>query len=463
MIKIEAMNSVWCRTNEDGHAALHKELTYEHFYWIKNGFRPEKVIQLIRMMEHHDDGYYFLTGLLPRVLGFLEKKNTKYEMDYHLPEVVVSEPKIEGYKFRHYQERLVNAALDYGRGQLLSPTATGKSIIILGVVSAFPKENVLFLVHTKDLVKQMKADFVKAFPDEKIGEWSAKTKQIERITVATVQSYHKVCKENSKTFQVIIIDEAHHVSSTEGMYAQVLMYSAAHTKIGVTATRAANEKGKWSAEALLGPVLAEYTMKEASEDEVLAKPTIHIYHNPPIDSWIDLKEYEDKYSQGVIKNMSRNIKIVDIASEFIKEGKTTLVTVTSVAHGQSLERIFSKFDLDVSFIYGKSSTEERDEVKAGLKDGSILCAVASVIFLEGIDIPSLDVVINAGAGASPVQTMQRIGRALRKTETKDTAILVDFMDEFSGTLKRQSQKRIALYEQNDWPIKHIKQSQYFLD
>lgn len=452
MIKIEVLNSVWSRTNEKGAKHLHDVLSYEHFYWVKNGFRPEKVVQRIFLLEENDDGYYFLTGLVDRACDYFDKKRIKYEFINHMEETTIENPSIEGYKFRHYQKRLIDAAIEYGRGQLISPTATGKSIIILGVTSAFPNENILFLVHTKDLVKQMKADFIKAFPNETIGEWSGQKKDLQRITVATVQSYVKICRENIDRFQVIIIDEAHHVSNLEGQYSDVLMYSGAHTKIGVTATRAANAKGRWSAEALLGPVLAEYTMKEAQSDEVLAKPTIHVYKNGQPPTWIEYVEYEDKYSMGVVLNTQRNIKIVEIAQKFIKEGKTTLITISSIEHGRILESLFKDYGLKIPFIFGESKAKERDKVKDGLKSKKTLCAIASVIFLEGIDIPTLDVVINAGGGVSKVQVMQRIGRALRKTETKDTAILVDFVDDITGTLKRQSDRRINMYRNQDWPI-----------
>jgi len=452
MVTITVLNSVWSKTNEAGYKLLNDTLSYDHFYWVKAGARPEKVVQKIWMIEVQDDGYWFLTGLIDRACDYLDSKKIPYDYDNQIEEALVSEPHIEGYEFRHYQKRLIDAAIDYGRGQIISPTATGKSVIILGITSAFPKENILFLVHTKDLVKQMKADFEKAFPDEEIGEWSGQKKQSRRITVATVQSYVKICRENIDTFQVVIIDEAHHVSSTEGQYATVLMFSGAHTKIGVTATRAANEKGKWSAEALLGPVIGEYTMKEAQADEVLAKPTIHMYRNGQPRVWTNFPDYEDKYAAGIVGNTQRNIKIAEIAEKFIKEGKTTLITISSIEHGRTLAEIFREYDIDVPFIYGDTKSADRDKVKNDLKDKSLLCAIASVIFLEGIDIPSLDVVINAGGGVSPVQVMQRIGRALRKTKTKDTAILVDFVDDITGTLKRQSDKRIGMYRNHDWPI-----------
>lgn len=452
MIEIEIVDSVWTRTNTDGHQWLNNFLCYDHFYWRNNGFQKEKVIQKVWMMEVHSDGYYFHTGLVDKVLDYLEEQGEAYDFMSNLPDVDISEPSLNGIVFRDYQERLINSGLDHGRGQLIAPTATGKSIILNGIISGLPKYNVLFLVHTKVLMKQMKTHIEDAFPDETVGEWSAKKKDIQRITVATIQSYVKIHRKYNDYFKAILIDEVHHVSGLETMYGKVLQMSTAHTKLGVTATKNAGEKGRWAAEALLGPVIGEYTLKEAREDKVVAEPTIHIYTNPHIECLRKLPEYSDKYNFGIVDNFPRNLKIVMIADKFVKQGKTTLITVTSIPHGKELERIFCNYGVEIQFIYGDSTEEERETIKEGLKNKSTLCALSSIVFLEGVDIPSLDVVINAGAGVSPVQTMQRIGRALRKTETKDTAVLVDFIDNVNPTLRRQSDSRITLYKQNEWKI-----------
>lgn len=452
MVKLEVLDSVWTRVNKEGYAALNNFLSYEHFYWRKTGYSSEKVIQRIWMIERHADGYCFLTGLVERAILFLEANKIKYELIDNQPEVELGPAGVEGYEFRDYQRKLIDRAVDHGRGQIISATGTGKSIVLLGIMSSFPKDGILFLVHTKDLVDQMEKDVIKAFPNEDIGVWSGKKKKIGRITIATIQSWVRVHEKHTDKFSVILIDEAHHVSGLDTMYAKVLMMSSAHTKIGVTATQSSNNKGKWSAEALLGPILGTYTIGDATEDNVLAKPTIHIYKNKYIKPTRNLPEYLDRYNFGIVDNVIRNIKIVEIALEFIRKKKTTLITVTSVEHGKNLEMIFKQYDEDIKFIYGKSNKEERDAIKNGLKTKETLCAVASVIFLEGIDIPTLDVVINAGGGVSPVQVVQRIGRALRKTKTKSKAILVDFIDEVVPTLERQSHKRIEIYKENNWKI-----------
>lgn len=455
MVKIEIIDSVWTKICPEAQKHLHPVLQYDHFYWMKTAYGSEKVVQKHFMIEEHADGFFILTGLVPRAVKALRKKRVKYELISNLEDVECYEPVIKGYEFRDYQKKLIDAALDHGRGILVAPTGTGKSIVLLGITAAYKDDNILFLVHTKDLMNQMKVDFEKAFPNEEIGEWSAKKKSIQRITVATVQSYIKVAIEYCDFFKVILIDEVHHVSGLETQYAQVLMRSSAHTKLGLTATKRPDNKGQWAAEALLGPVLAEYTMNEAQDDNILATPTIHLYESPAFDIPIKYTQYEDKYDIGIVCNQIRNHKVVEVAGKFVKQRKVVLITVTSIDHGERIKKIFEEEGVSVEFIYGKSSTEERERIKNGLKDRSIKCAIASVIFLEGINIPTLDVVINASAGVSPIQTVQRIGRALRKTEDKDSAILVDFMDNTSGTLKRQSEKRIRTYESKGWKVVHM--------
>lgn len=100
----------------------------------------------------------------------------------------------------------------------------------------------------------------------------------------------------------------------------------------------------------------------------------------------------------------------------------------------------------------ESSSAERDAVKNGLKDGSLKLAITSVIFVEGIDIPVLNTVINASAGRSSIQTVQRIGRALRKAKGKSGALLIDFYDKTIGSLERQSKARIDIYKSRGWKV-----------
>jgi superfamily II DNA or RNA helicase len=80
-------------------------------------------------------------------------------------------------------------------------------------------------------------------------------------------------------------------------------------------------------------------------------------------------------------------------------------------------------------LNGKKSSDERNQSIQDMKTGKLKVIVASTIFDIGIDIPSLDVLINLGGGKSTGRVLQRIGRVIRKFEGKEFAYVVDFYDQ----------------------------------
>jgi superfamily II DNA or RNA helicase len=58
----------------------------------------------------------------------------------------------------------------------------------------------------------------------------------------------------------------------------------------------------------------------------------------------------------------------------------------------------------------------------------------------------MDVIIMAGGGKSNKQTVQRVGRALRKSEGKSKAMIIDFYDADNGMLERHSKARLKTYK-----------------
>jgi len=457
MIKLEVVDPVWVQINDEAMEELMVVLSYDHFYWRKSFGRPEKVVQKMYCIEPgFKDAHLFHVGLLQRVIKHLDKKRIKYELINNAPEIFFEDINLPGVTLHKHQNRLVKKAVDSGRGVVIAPTGTGKSYILAGIASCFPDENILFLVHTTDLVKQMKEDtFEKFFPEEEIGVWTGTKKNLQRITVATHQSFVKVALDHVETFGVILIDEAHHVSDVTGNYGKILQFSMAHTKLGVTATEANSAKARWASEALLGPILDEYTSKEADDDDMLAKPKILMYPHSLGAEHCQVAEYKDKYRWGIVENHTRNIKIVELAIAQMKKGMVTLITIANIKHGHNIQEVFAQYGYDLDFVSGTTSSDDRDKLKENLKSKKVLGAIASVIFLEGIDIPALDTVINAGAGVSKVHTVQRIGRALRKTKDKKTATMIDFYDQTSATLERQSKARIKTYESKGWTVKRM--------
>ena len=157
------------------------------------------------------------------------------------------------------------------------------------------------------------------------------------------------------------------------------------------------------------------------------------------------------YTYGIVENSKRNRQVAKIVKDFYKQGKTTLIFVTHINHGNLIAKEIKKeLNIDVPFVQGSMSEEDRERTKKNLISGKLKVALASSTWVEGIDVPNLDAVIMGGGGKSDIQTLQKLGRGLRKTKDKDTVIIVDFLDLSHFHLIRQTGERLATYSENNW-------------
>lgn len=128
-----------------------------------------------------------------------------------------------------------------------------------------------------------------------------------------------------------------------------------------------------------------------------------------------------------------------------------MILVTKVEHGEILKNMSGWV-----YINGSSSKNDRNLAKNRMKSGTMDVLIATSIFDEGIDMPRVSAVIFAGAGKSKVSVVQRVGRILRPSDGKKTAIVVDFSDDFHGMLIAQSNERKKVYRELGWSFTESK-------
>ena len=448
--KIHSLDSVWTMCNKEAADNLRNMMSYEYTLYIPGRFGKKKKMVKKYLIEGRGNGeFYFLTGYVDRCLNYLEGHNIAYEYESDIMEVPYNDPGIPGIEFREYQLDLINRALEVGRGVLKSPTGSGKSIIILGIMSAFSQESILFLVHTTDLVYQMKEDLVK-FGFDDIGVWSGEDKFIGRITVSTVQSYKKIAREYTGHWDVVFVDEGHHISQVDkGNYFDALALTGASCKFATTATMPDKDEGRWALEGLIGPIIGEITMKEGSALGFLSVPNIIMFElESPYEVW-PMKSYAKVYTEGISKNTVRNIRIAAEAEARMKIGQTVLILVSRIDHADRLEDLI---DFKTEIVKGAVSKDERVRIKEELKSGTLKCVIATTAWIEGVDLPNLNCVINAAAGKSEIQTLQKIGRGLRKTDIKNSVDIIDFIDIGNKFLENHSDHRMAIYKEQGWSV-----------
>ena len=343
--------------------------------------------------------------------------------------------RISKYKPRDYQIDAVYDALKYNRKLLISPTASGKSMMIYAVVRYFveTKKKVLLIVPTTSLVEQMYKDF------EDYG-WNAdqychriysgKEKTNENsVTITTWQSVYKLKRPFFKDFDVAIGDEAHLFKSKSLVSIMTKMDSAKY-RYGFTGTLDGSQTHKWVLEGLFGPSYKVTQTKELIDKGHLSKLQIRVLILKHTDQKFDT--YEDEL-QYIISHVKRNKFIKNLALDL--KGNSLILFSRVATHGQILfDSINSSVQNNrkVFYVHGGVEAQERERIREITEQERDAIIVASYgTFSTGINIKNLHNVIFASPSKSRIRNLQSIGRVLRTGDNKKKAVLYDIADDIS--------------------------------
>jgi superfamily II DNA or RNA helicase len=222
-------------------------------------------------------------------------------------------------------------------------------------------------------------------------------------------------------------------------------------RIGLTGTTRPDEEGFYLSTGLLGPTIYDYSYQRGVEEGYLSQAFVR-FLRPEIDFATAQEKYFRKvYQKGIVEHEDRNRLIVREAGFLADQGKSVLIQVKALAHGEILE---SMLEGRADYVHGGTSSEQRNKVKTLLnsKMGKLI-VISSPIWDEGVNIPTLDAIIIASGGRSEIKAVQKVGRGLRKTDEKESVTIIDFWDMSHTYLKRHSKERMKVYEEKGWIIK----------
>jgi superfamily II DNA or RNA helicase len=394
----------------------------------------------------------FLTGYLPRVKKYLSENNIEYEIENHAERLKATcAPTIKDKTLRDDQERLVQTAIKNQRGILIAPTGSGKTLLAGAIISCFPNKKALFLCDKKSLAYQAAQDF-KEYGLKNITVVGDGEKDISgNIVVAIQKSLISFDLQKLSTmFDIVILDESHHLADKDSQHAQILESLLAPIRIGLTATYPSDQRIQLIMEGLLGPIIGELTEAEAKEKNIVADTKVIIRKVEFDQEVMNCTGYKRARDLGIVTNQGYNRQIIREAMSWNKQGKSVLISFIETEHGKFLKSIADELEFECSLIYGETSTEKREQVKADFKAKKILCVLASTIWKEGINIPSLDVIINAAGGKSDIAIKQLKGRGTRKYEGKDMLYYIDFFNPNHESFIRHFGFRLCMYFSNGW-------------
>jgi len=146
-----------------------------------------------------------------------------------------------------------------------------------------------------------------------------------------------------------------------------------------------------------------------------------------------------------VQNSERNHLVCNLALKAKQAGHSVLVAVTQIEHGEILEHMLQRVDPTAIFVNGQSDSKVRQQILKELGEGKNRIVIATNIYSEGVDCPGLDVLINAKAAASGIDSLQLLGRVLRTAPNKKHAWIVDLQDN-GKFLNNHSKDRVNIYQ-----------------
>ena len=336
-------------------------------------------------------------------------------------------------KVRDYQYQAIYECLRYNRRLLLSPTASGKSLMIYALVRYYTNlsRNVLIVVPTTSLVEQMYKDF------ESYG-WKASSYchriyagqekyTNHRVVITTWQSIYKEPKKWFDRFDCVIGDEAHQFKAKSLSTLMSKLHDCKY-RVGFTGTLDGANVNQLVLEGLFGRCSQVTRTSKLMQQGHVAKLKVKVI----------LLKHEEKLFEGyqdeidyLVDHSGRNKFIKNLAKDC--KGNTLILFNYVDRHGIPLFNLInSDTDQPVYLVHGGVDTDDREDIRHLTETSDNAIIVASYgTFSTGINIRNLHNVIFASPSKSRIRNLQSIGRVLRKGDNKSKATLYDIADDIS--------------------------------
>ena len=412
-------------------------------------------------------------GLFPQILSFAEKREYEIdilESDYGSPNegnkinpdfmMKFIDALNLPFKIRDYQFDAVCTGIQRKNAILLSPTGSGKSLIIYVLMryllSSF-EQDVLIIVPTTSLVEQMYNDFkTYGYDVEKNCHriYSGKDKNTEkRVIISTWQSIYKFNQDWFSRFGTVFGDECHGFKS-KSLTTIMNKCAEAEYRFGTTGTLDGALTHELVLQGLFGKVYRVTSTRELQDNDTLAKLTIRrivLDYENTIKKDFGKKTYQEEI-EFIVTNNKRNTFIKNLTLDL--KGNTLVLYNYVEKHGKPLYNLIkndAKESRKIFFVSGETAATDREAIRAIVEKQKDSITVASLgTFSTGINIRNLHNIVFASPSKSQIRVLQSIGRGLRKTDDGKSSTLYDIIDDISWKSRKNfgilhADERLRIY------------------
>lgn len=323
----------------------------------------------------------------------------------------------------------------FDKALVIASTGIGKTY--LAAFDSREYNRVLFVAHREEIIKQAKDSFNRVSPEKTTGLFYADQKEFEKDAVFAIvntlgkEEYLNKDYFAKDEFDYIVIDEFHHAAADT--YKKVLDYFEPKFLLGLTATPERMDN-KDVFELCDYNVAYEIRLKEAINRGELVAFDYYGIHDDTVDyDNIEFKNgrYNDKELEQALQIHKRADKILQNYKKYYS--KRALGFCTSKAHAEYMAKFFEEHGVASVAVYSGEQgeyTQHRDHAINNLRNGNVRVVFSVDMFNEGLDVPSVDLVMFLRPTQSPTIFLQQLGRGLRKNRGKEKLTVIDFIGNY---------------------------------
>jgi superfamily II DNA or RNA helicase len=347
---------------------------------------------------------------------------------------------------RQYQQEVLDQLQSdreihgHWKNLVVMATGTGKTIVagldFRRLVESGRVKSLLFIAHRKEILEQSLVTFRTIMRDGSFGELLVDGNRPTDWThvFGSVQSIKNLDSEKfpPDAFDMIIVDEFHHAAAST--YESLLNYFKPKVLLGLTATPERTD-GQSVLHWFENGISAELRLWEAIDRQILS-PFQYFGINDNVDleaagvSWrrgfgYDTTELSNVYTG----NDARVALVLEQMNHYVDDlnEMKAIGFCVSIEHAEYMAKKFNLAGIPSSAVTSKVTSEERKNTLASFRNGSIKAIFAVDIFNEGVDIPDINTLLMLRPTESATVFIQQLGRGLRKSETKKSLTVLDFV------------------------------------
>lgn len=477
MIFVEKINETYVKVLAE--ESIRQELT-EYFSFFSDNYqwspayKRRKWDGKIRLYNYKTSQIY--SGLVYAIIQFAKERNYEIEVEngiYRNKEVSLD--RIEEFssklglperiKPNPHQLKALYWVIKRERQLLISPTASGKSLIIYMIARYLQGKKILIIVPRISLVEQLFGDFVNDYGYTKsnninrIHSGADKNMGNREIAISTYQSLLDMPKKWFEQFDAVIGDEAH-MYDAKSVSKIIEKCINARYRIGTTGSLKDIVSSRLTLEGLFGPVKMIASTMELVQKKIISDFEIHIVIlNYSRQDRENIKGMDHSQEKEYIMNHPKRLSYIENLMNSMDGNSIYLSDLVEKHVKPFYQKMSQRNNRKTYLAIGEVELDEREDIRHETEkmDGIDIIANPQV-FSTGVNIKRIKNLILGYAGKSKVRLIQSIGRAIRKTSHYPMSYVFDISDDLSTSdgnniSLRQLKERIRIYSSEGFKYK----------